>query len=53
MKKMTVDEFCKQPQGSFKKLIQKKEAFLEDLENRRTERVRASSKDSKELALAA
>lgn len=25
MKKMTVDEFCNQPQGSFKKFIQKQE----------------------------
>lgn len=42
--KITIDEFCGQPEGSFKKFIEKKESFLRQLEQERKERIRKARK---------
>jgi hypothetical protein len=50
MKPKTIDEHCKKPAGSFKKFIKEKETFLQNLENERKERIRASRQTSQELS---
>ena len=36
----TIDEFCNQPKGSFKKFIEKKETFIKQIEQERKDRMR-------------
>jgi hypothetical protein len=42
MKQETIDQFSKQPEGAFKKFIEKKEAHLRNIEEQRKSRIRAS-----------
>ena len=53
MKLETIDETCKQPAGSFKKFIEKKENHLRSLEQQRKARIRAARKAAWELSMAA
>ena len=53
IKGKTIDEVCKSEPGSFKKFVKKKEAHLQNLENERKERIRASREAARQLALAA
>jgi len=50
MKLETIDDFCKLPEGSFKKFIEKKEAHLRNLEEQRKSRIRASQKAACQLS---
>jgi hypothetical protein len=42
MKTMTIDEFCGEPEGSFKKFIEKQEQELREQEEWRKARIRAA-----------
>jgi hypothetical protein len=53
IKGKTIDEICQVEPGSFKQFVKKKEAHLQTLENERKERIRASRKAARALALAA
>jgi hypothetical protein len=53
IKGKTIDEVCQSEPGSFKKFVKKKEAHLQNLENERKERIRASREAARQLALAA
>ena len=53
MKAKTIDEYCKKEAGSFKKFVEKKDKFLQGLENERKERIRAARKTACELSWAA
>jgi hypothetical protein len=53
MKIKTIDEHFGVEAGSFKKFVEKKEKFLNGLENERKERIRASRQTAQEIAWAA
>jgi hypothetical protein len=53
MKAKTIDEHCKKASGSFKKFVEQKEKFLQDLEADRKERIRKSRETAHELSWAA
>ena len=53
MKLETIDETCSQPEGSFQKFVEKKEAHLRNLEQQRKARLRAAEMAAWELAIAA
>jgi hypothetical protein len=53
MKLETIDETCKQPAGSFKKFIEKKETHLRNLDQQRKARIQAARKAAWELGIAA
>ena len=47
MKPKTLDESCGQPEGSFKKFVAEKEAFLKKLEDDRKNHIRAARERTK------
>jgi len=52
-KAKTIDEVCKQPEGSFAKFIQQKENFQRSLEAERKERICAARQLAEGLSWAA
>lgn len=53
MKPKTIDQLAGKPEGSFKKFIKEKEAFLKGLDTERKERIRSTRQASLDLSLAA
>lgn len=49
----TIDEYFGEEPGSFKKFVEKKEKFLNGIENERKERILAARLTAQEIALAA
>jgi len=53
VKPKTIDEYCKQPEGSFQKFVLQKKAFLASLETERKDRIASSRQAALEMSWAA